>query len=176
MAYKLSKHDKKVLMIGLAAAAIVLAYVKVLDPWISDWRQTRDALQANRRIIASLNSSLNRRINQATLVPVMTMPVQTERQQHLFKTKVNEQMNAAGIQVKSLQYITTGKTPNKLGFTVSKLKCDGKCNMAQAVKLLASLPENPYFLGVDELRLSCDPRKRDDMTLSITVSTFCKND
>jgi hypothetical protein len=176
MAYRLNEHDRKVATFGIAAAVVMLMYAYVLAPWAEDWRQTRAAVAANRKTVESLLNSVGRRMNQAAVVPVMTMPIETEKQQHLFKTKFNEQLNAIGIQVKSLQYVTTGKTPNNLGFTVSKLKCDGKCTMGQAAKLLGSLGENPYLLGIDEFRLSCDPKKRDEMTLSITVSTFCRND
>jgi hypothetical protein len=172
MGYRLSEHDRKVLTYGATAAAIMVVYAYGISPWVADWQKTRAMTAANVRTIESLAGSTGRRTNQASIVPVMEMPVATEKQQHLFKTKFNEQLIAAGIQAKSVQYVSTGKTPNETGFTVSKLKCDGKSNMAQVAKLLASLPENPYFLGVDELRLSCDPKTRQDITLSITVSTF----
>jgi hypothetical protein len=180
MAYRLSEHDKKVLRFGAYGVAAILAYSYILAPWAADWHRTRVATAANMRTIASLAGSVDRRLNQADIVPVFEMPVAAEQQQHLFKTRFNKQLTDAGIQAKSLQYITAGKTPNNLGFTVSKLKCDGKCTMPQAIRLLASLPENPYFLGIDELRLSCDPKKREEtkqaeMTLSITVSTFCSS-
>jgi hypothetical protein len=175
MSYKISKHDRKVVMIGAAIAAVMVLYAYIIEPWATDWRKTRAAIAVNQKIVESLASSVDRRINQATIVPVLEMPVETEKQQHLFKTKINEQLNAAGIQAKSLQYVTIGKTPNEMGFTTSKLKCDGKCNMTAAIKLLGSLGENPYLAGIDELRLSCDPQKREEMTLSITVSTFCRN-
>ena len=175
MAYKLSAHDKRVLMFGAIAAALILLYSYVLAPWAQDWSRTRASIAANRKIVNLLAGSVNRRLNQATIVPVLEMPVTTEKQQHLFKTSFNKQLLGAGIQARSLQYVTTGRTPNSLGYTVSKLKCDAKCNMSQALRLLGSLAENPYLLGVEELRLSCDTRRRDDITLSITVSTFCVN-
>jgi hypothetical protein len=175
MSFKISEHDKKVVMIGATIAAAMVLYAYIVEPWATDWRKTRAAIATNQKTIASLASSVERRMNQATIVPVLEMPVEAEKQQLLFKTKMNEQLIAAGVQAKSLQYVTIGKTPNELGFTTSKLKCDGKCNMAAAIKLLGSLGENPYLTGIDELRLSCDPQKREEMTLSITVSTFCKN-
>jgi hypothetical protein len=172
---KLSQHDKRVLTIGLSAAAIMVVYVYIVAPWAADWKQTRAAIATNMKVIDSLEGSVSRRANQASIVPIMTMPIAAEKQQQLFKTMVNKQLTDAGIQVKSLQYITVGKTANNLGFTVSKLKCDGKCSMSQAARLLGSLPENPYLLGLDEVRLSCDPKKRDEITLSMTLSTFCDN-
>ncbi len=175
MAYKLSQHDKKVLLFGLLAAAVLFAYAYIVSPLIQDWRATKAQIAANRKIVDSLAGNVGRRINQASIMPVLEMPVTTEKQQHLFKTSFNKQLTDAGIQAKSLQYVTTGKTPNNLGFTVSKLKCDAKCNMQQVVRLLGSLPENPYLLGIEELRISCDPKKREEITLSITVSTFCRN-
>jgi hypothetical protein len=176
MAYKINEHDRRVLMIGVGAAAVMLLYAYILAPWAADWQKTRAAIAANNKTVDSLEGSVGRRANQATVVPTLTMPIAAEKQQHLFKTTVNKQLTDAGVQVKSLQYVTVGKTANSLGFTVSKLKCDGKCNMDQATKLIASLGENPYLLGIDEVRLSCDPKKRDEITLSMTVTTFCRND
>jgi hypothetical protein len=176
MAVKISQHDKRVLTMGIGATMVILAYVYILAPWAADWSKTRAAIAANRKTIDSLQASVGKRANQATIVPVLTMPITAEKQQHLFKTRMNDQLNAAGIQVKSLQYVTVGKATNSLGFTVSKLKCDGKGGMSQVAKLMAGLGENPYLLGVDELHLSCDSKKRDEITVSLTVSTFCKND
>ncbi len=175
MAYRLSQHDKKVLKFSAIAAAVMLIYAYMLAPLAADWSRTRAAIAANRKTVQSLAGSVDRRMNQASIVPVVEMPESTEKQQHLFKTSINKQLMDAGIQSKSLQYITTGKTTNNLGFTISKLKCDAKCNMSQVVRLLGSLPENPHLLGIEELRISCDTKKRDEITLSITVSTFCRN-
>lgn len=170
---KLNQHDRKVLTYGAGAAAVMIAYAYIIAPWVADWQQTRAAIATNWKTIDSLGGSVSRRTNQASVVPTLTMPTTTEKQQHLFKTSVNKQLTDAGIQVKSVQYVTVGKTANSLGFTVSKLKCDGKCNMQQAMKFLGGLAENPYLLGIEEVRLSCDPKKRDEITLSVTLSTFC---
>lgn len=172
---KLSSQDKRILKIGAGAAAVMLVYAYILAPWLADWQRTRAAVDANWKVIDSLESSVTRRANQASIVPVLTMPVAPEKQQQLFKTTLNKQFTEAGIQVKSLQYVTLGKSANSLGYTVSKIKCDGKCAMPQAAKMLASLAENPYLLGVEEVRLSCDPKKRDEITFSMTLSTFCGN-
>jgi hypothetical protein len=176
MLEKLSKHDKRVLTWGVGAAAVMVFYAYILAPIAADWQRTRADIASNWKTIDSLDGSLSRRANQASIVPDLKMPVGAEKQQQLFKTKVNKQLTDAGIQVKSLQYVTLGKSANNLGFTVSKLKCDGKCNMQQAAKLMGSLFENPYLLGIEEVRMSCDPKKRDEITLSMTLTTFCGRD
>ena len=47
--------------------------------------------------------------------------------------------------------------------------------LSQALDLLAKLNENPYLVGIEEFRLKIDPKKRSEVELNITVSTFTKS-
>ena len=40
--------------------------------------------------------------------------------------------------------------------------------------LLANLKENPYLVGVEELRMRIDKKKPQEVDLDLTVSTFVK--
>jgi hypothetical protein len=59
-----------------------------------------------------------------------------------------------------------------------KVKCKGKCKFDQLLDFLAGLKENPYLVGVEELRVTCDtkvpPEKRNQVEIDLTVSTFAK--
>jgi hypothetical protein len=54
------------------------------------------------------------------------------------------------------------------------LKCSAKCRFGQALDLLADLKDNPYLAGIEEFKMECDQKKRQDVKLDITVSTFVK--
>ena len=54
------------------------------------------------------------------------------------------------------------------------MKCSGKCKFAQILDLLASLKENPYLVGIEEMRIKCDTKNRQEIELDLTVSTFAK--
>jgi len=65
-------------------------------------------------------------------------------------------------------------------YKVLKIKCKGKCKFDQLLDFLSNLKENPYLVGIEELRFQCDtkepPEKRKDKEIEIdlTVSTFVK--
>jgi hypothetical protein len=54
------------------------------------------------------------------------------------------------------------------------LKCSAKCRLTQVLDLLAGLNENPYLVGIEELRLRCDQQKPQAVEMELTVSTFVK--
>jgi succinate dehydrogenase flavin-adding protein (antitoxin of CptAB toxin-antitoxin module) len=41
---------------------------------------------------------------------------------------------------------------------------------------LAQLNENPYLVGIEELKIKCDPKKRGEVELDLTVSSFAKQE
>jgi len=55
-----------------------------------------------------------------------------------------------------------------------RLKCSAKCRFTQVLDLLANLKENPYLVGIEELRIRCDSKKPQEVDLDLTVSTFIK--
>ena len=101
------------------------------------------------------------------------MPEKEETQMFLFRDKLNEQLKKAGINSKPLQVVSTGKSP-QAGYRLLRLKCSAKCRFAQALDLLANLKENPYLVGIEEFKIECDQKKRQDVKLDVTVSTFVK--
>jgi len=60
------------------------------------------------------------------------------------------------------------------GYKLLRLKCSAKCNFRQALDLLARLKENPYLVGIEELKIACDQKNRQDVKLDLMISTFVK--
>jgi len=106
-------------------------------------------------------------------VPVFQMPEQEETQKFLFRDKLNEQLKKAGIKGKPLQVLPGRKSPQSAYKTLF-LKFSGKCQFRQSLDLLANLYNNPYLVGIEEFKIECDQKKRQDVKLDITVSTFVK--
>ena len=102
-----------------------------------------------------------------------------DKQKFLFRDKLHEQLKKAGITTDPLQFLPVRK-PRGVPYRVLKIKCKGKCKLEQLLDFLANLKENPYCVGVEELRIQCDtkepPEKRKDKQIEIdlTVSTFVK--
>ena len=178
MAYQMTERDKRTIVIGVIAAIAILAYV-FLDDWLADWKNIRSQLKTERQklseIMPSADGSLNSK--QAGLlqtVPVMEMPRKSTVQKGLFKDKFNEQLKRAGINVQTLHDMPITKSKGSSGFTKLQLQCSGKCSTNQVMDLLANLYENPYFVGVENLVLTCDQKNRSQMDFKLTVSTFIK--
>jgi hypothetical protein len=101
------------------------------------------------------------------------MPEKEEIQKFLFRDKFNEQLKKAGIRSEPLQILPASKSP-VARYQLLRLKCSAKCRFGQALDLLANLKDNPYLAGIEEFKIECDQKKRQDVELDITVSTFVK--
>ena len=177
---KLSQRDKRALKIGAIAVVAVLGYVFVISGWLEDWRLTRSLLATQRARLASImpggdTSSAAKQAGLFSVVPKFEMPQAEKIQRPLFREKFNEQLTKAGIKVKSLKYIRK-KAGNKSGaYQLLPLECRGKCKFEQALGLLASLNENPYFVGAEDVQLKfSNTKERKEMDLVLVVSTFAK--
>jgi hypothetical protein len=102
------------------------------------------------------------------------MPKKEDKQRPLFYRKMTEQLQQAGIGVNPMpQYVSSrGKKQTGLSVKLLRLRCQGKGKYDQILKLMAELEKNPYLVSVEEIKIACDPKKREEMTLDMTVSTF----
>jgi hypothetical protein len=108
-----------------------------------------------------------------SIVPTFEMPRSEEKQKFLFRDKFNEQLKKAGIKSEPLQIPPVGRS-RQAGYKLLRLKSTGKAKFGQVLDLLAKLKENPYLVGIEEMRIQCDPKKRQEVELELTVSTFVK--
>ncbi|MEN6335287.1 MAG: GspMb/PilO family protein, partial [Phycisphaerales bacterium] len=164
----------------LGAAAVVLIFVFTYGSKGYDhWSQARRTLAAAKNKLGEVETDKNRQAALATMVPAIEAPQVEDKQKFLFRDKLHEQLKKAGINTEPLQFLPVRKS-RSLPYRVLKIKCKGKCKFDQLLDFLSNLKENPYLVGVEELRLQCDtkepPEKRKDKEIEIdlTVSTFVK--
>lgn len=178
MARKLNAREKQMLLLGAASAVVIFALTYGSKGY-DRWSQARATLAAAKRKLNEVETDKSRQIALATIVPVAEIPQVEDKQKFLFRDKLYEQLKAAGIKAEPLQFLPLRK-PRGLSYRVIKIKCKGKCKFDQLLEFLANLKENPYLVGVEELRIQCDtkepPEKRKDKEIEIdlTVSTFVK--
>ncbi|MHC4172041.1 MAG: hypothetical protein ACYTBX_06865 [Planctomycetota bacterium] len=175
MIEKLSQKDIRTLKIGAVCVAAILVLVFASE-WFNHWTQARKSL-------AELNGKLElldvdkdvAKAKQADLtsIPFFEMPEKEETQKFLFRDKLNEQLKKAGISSKPLQVVSSGKSP-QAGYKLLRLKCSAKCRFGKVLDLLVNLKENPYLVGIEEMRIKCDPKKPQEVDLDLTVSTFVR--
>ena len=176
----LGERDKRALAIGAAVVAVVVVYVFLLAPWLDDWKITRSALAGYRAKLqlVGIDADGNSKTKQQGLIrvaPVVEPPQAEDLQRRLFRDKFSEQLKKAGIPIKSgVNFDSSVRSQKNSGLKILRLTCKTKCKFDQVLDLLANLNENPYLVSLEEFRLRCDEKKRDEIEMTLTVSTSVK--
>ena len=174
-----SEHDRRVLVIGGGCVVLIMLFGLVVGPWLDGWSQMRAQLAAveGKFERAGLGDSAAVRAKQAALiakVPAFELPVSLQQQRLLFERRVDKQLKAAGLTVKSIQYAGKPKVDPQAGYKMLKLNCRGaKCNWGQLLDLLAGLDENLYLVSVEDIQIRCNQQNRNEIELvSLTLSSY----
>lgn len=176
MLERLSEREKRTVKLGAVCAVAILVFW-VGTKWLDDWRETRTSLRELKSKLKLVDVDQAKQAGLFSIVPVFEMPQVEEEQKLLFRDKLNEQLKKVGIRSEPLQVVPAPKS-REPGYKLLSLKCSAKCKFAQVLDLLATLKENPYLVGIEEMRIKCDAKKplpqRQDVELNLTVSTFCE--
>lgn len=169
---KLTKKDIRALKLGAVVTVLILLFV-VASKWRDHWAVAKikgAELQAKLDVI---DVDKTKQAGLASIVPAFEMPQVEDKQTFLFRDKLSEQFNRAGIKNKPLQVQTSKKSPRP-GYDLLLVKCSATCRFSQVLDFLASLNENPYLVGIEEFKIKVDPKKRQEVEMDLTVSTFAK--
>ncbi len=170
---KLSEKDVRALKLGAVGAAIIVVFM-VGSTWYERWGNARTEGAVLKAKLQAIDVDDAKYKGLMSIVPAFEMPRIEEEQQFLFREKLNDQLKDAGIRGAVLEIITGRKSP-VTGYKSLHLKCNAKCKFSQALVLLTRLNENPYLVGIEEFRMKIDPKKRSEVDLTLTVSTFTKS-
>lgn len=168
---RLSNRDKQALVIGGVCVAVIVFIFVLKIP--NRWAEARKSLALIRAKLKAIDVDQVRQAGLTSIVPVFEIPQVEEKQMLLFRDKLNEQLKKAGVSSKPLQVLPVTKA-RQGGYKILRVKCSGNCKFEQALDLLAGLNENPYLAGIEEFKIKCDPKKRQDVELDFTVSTLVK--
>jgi hypothetical protein len=173
MIKKLSQKDIRTLKFGAVCAAGILVF------WVGS--KVYDRLKEARASTALLNNKLElidvdkaKQSGLMTIVPKFEMPIEEEEQKFLFVNKLTEQFKKAGIKNQPLEVASKGKS-KQAGYQLLRMKCSATCRLTQAFDFLANLKDNPYMVGIEELRIRMDKKKPQEIEMDLTVSTFVKS-
>jgi len=162
------------LIFGAIAAVAIVALKFGLDG-LDRWHAVRTSLNAAREKLDDITIDETKQAGLLSIVPVAEMPALEEKQKFLFRDRLHEQLKKAGIKTEPLTILASRKKAG-IPYKVLRVKCSGKCQFEQLLDFLAALPENPYLVGIEELRVDCDatqpPDKRKEVEIDLTVSTF----
>lgn len=178
MAITLNERDKRALIWMGSAAAVILGMIYVIQPFFDHWRGIRAELRLQRDKIQTVSGlgegAQAKQKGLASVVPVFEMPETTETQMVRFREKFNEQLKQTGVNVTKMQFRKAAKVRSAGRYKVLTLDCQGSCQLNQMFDLLAKLYENPHCAGVEELKLACDEKNRQQVSFNLSVSTFAK--
>lgn len=171
MIKKLSQKDIRALKFGGLCAAAIFVF------WAG--AKVFDRLKEAQASTASLNNKLDlidvdkaKQSGLMSIVPKFEMPVEEEEQKFLFVDKLTEQFKKAGIKNQPLEVASKGK--KQAGYQLLRMKCSATCRLTQGLDFLANLKDNPYLVGIEELRIRIDKKKPQEIDMDLTVSTFVK--
>ena len=160
--------------IGVIAVIAIPAFT-FGSKWIDDWRKVRASVASAQAKLKDLEINETQQAGLLAIVPVCEPPQEEEVQRLLFRDKLHEQLKKAGINTEPLQFLPVRKVKDH---KILKIQCKGKCKFDQLLDLLAGLRENPYLVGIEELKIECDtkqpPDKRQEVEIALTASTFVK--
>ena len=172
MIEKLSKKDIRALKFGAIGAALIILFV-----FGSKGHERWTKAKANGAVLKAKLDTIDvdkaKQEGLVSIVPVFEMPQVEEEQKFLFRDKLSEQLKKAGIKNKPLQ-IQAGRKSTQFGYKLLLVKCNATCQFVQVLDFLSRLNENPYLVGIEELKIKCNPKKRGEVELDLTVSTFTK--
>ena len=169
---KLSEKDIRALKLGAVSAAAVVLFL-LGAKWYDHWHLARIDGQTLRTKLNDIDMNETKRKGLMAIVPTFKMPVEQEEQQFLFRDEFSNQLKKAGIKNDPLKILPNKRSPLS-GYKSLHLVCTAKCRFSLVLDLLAKLNENPYLVGIEEFRLKIDPKKRSEVQLNMTVSTFTK--
>ncbi len=172
MISKFSQKDIRALKIGAVGVAAILVLVFFLEGH-ERWDQARQSSKALEKQLDDIDLNKAKRSGLTSIVPVFQMPVEKETQRFLFRDRLNEQLRNARINSQPIQEVPGGKSP-VAGYELLRLKCSGKCSFGQILNLLADLKNNPYLVGIEEMRIKVDPKNQQRIDFDLTVSTLVK--
>jgi hypothetical protein len=172
MLSKLNQKDIRALKLGATGLVAIIVFLFALDVY-ERWDTARQKSQELQNQLDNIDLNKARRSGLTSIVPVFEMPTEREEQRFLFRDKLNEQLSQARLSSLPLQEVPGGKSP-VAGYELLRLKCSANCSIDQVFNLLADLKNNPYLVGVEEIRIKKDTKNQQKFDFDLTVSTLAK--
>jgi len=176
MTRALSEREKRTIRLSILAGAAICMYFVVLEPTFGVLGRSRRELKSERarleKLLSETSGDQQRSKRLAELVPVFEQPRDADEQGRLLRDEITKLLGKSGIGVRSLAFVRGDLSGVSAGLEKVLLQCRGRCNYEAALNLLSQLKTNPYYVGIEELTLTADAKKREELEMVLTVSTF----
>jgi len=175
---QLSLRDRRSLKIGVIIILFVLTYGFVVSPLLENYGAIKYKTKSLEGKLSFLKESDNESFSAKEkgilkTVPNVEVPLRETQQKQIFRDSLFEQLRSSGVKITSnLAYSGKAKKNGHRKYVL--LKCAFSCNYQQFLKLLGEINSNPHLLSIEELKVSCDEKKRNQLTVIMGVSTLVK--
>jgi hypothetical protein len=177
MAITLTDRDKRTLWLGAVCSVFILGLVYV-PRFAGHWRQVRSENRAMEQTLRQIQNPKDpKQLFLDSQVPVYKMPTTADAQAFLFRDKLTEQIKKAGL--KEVPLKTDFPAKGQVGgYQPLYLSYAGTCPLDKLLKLLVDLKTNPYYVGIEALKIEADSKQpaegRKEMTIELTLTTLAK--
>ena len=166
----MNDRDKRALKLLVFFTVAMLIFL-LLASGFGRWQKLRLSLAAVRRQVGTINPAAVRRSN----VPAFEMPLTQEKQKFLFRDKLGEQLKNAGLKTKPLKDLPVIKSRQLAAYKLIRIQCEAeKTKFTQILDLLSNLNDNPYLVGIEELKLKRTAEDKQEFDITLTVSSFAR--
>lgn len=177
MLEKLNEKDQKTLKMG-GLAVLVLAVAFAGYQGYNYWTAQNKISKDLNRDFKTLNMSDSVHKKLISDVPVFQMPADDSTQKTVFRDSLNLLFEQMRISTDPWVDVAAGNSirpPAGYGALSLKTSTKGTVSFQNILYLLAALKENPYLVGIEELKITCDPQNPQLANLSIVLATFTDN-
>ena len=175
----ISARDRRALIVGISALAVILVLKFAVMPGIDYWLATRDSIRnANATLEAYkiklkrleyLNKRLAHTYGQSIEKPLTDLK---STRIHFHKA-VQDVIKTSGIQMQSLQPQAVRSIKKHVpGVAVLPVRVVGKCQLPQLAKCLAQVRAAPCLIIVDRVDIASDPKKPNELSVTMVLATF----
>ncbi len=177
MLEKLNEKDQKTLKTGglavLVLAVVVTGYMGY-NHWTAQNKQKKKLNADFKKLV--MNESAYKKL--LAEVPVFQAPEDDSAQKTKFRDYLDTQFQRNNITTEAWVEVTASnaiRPPAGYGALSLKTSSKGTVRFQNILNLLAALKENPYYVGIEELKITCDQQNPQLATLNIVLATFTDN-
>lgn len=175
---KLSRRDRRTLILGAAALGAILAARFVLIPWVSGWSDARARIASEQEQLADMRSELSGVLGQHGRLVSKYGPAVSSPLADLETARVNLVKAAQDI-LKRNGFSATDYKPQPIrqlrkipGARFVPLQVRGKCNVEQLAKCLAAMRNSKTLVIVDQLSVTNNQKQPGQLEVTIVLATL----
>ena len=173
---KLSQRERRMILGGAIAVALLIAYPFALKPGTDKWRSTRTILTQRETALGSMRESIDNRAELASRLASLRTDLGGGSREVSRADKKTELVgilqNIAGSSGVNITRFTEGKTSDGSGYKRVKVTITFDCNASALPKFIYEIDKGPHMLNIDKFDVKNDTKKPGSISASMNLSAF----